>query len=271
MTKKQMPNNKQISNYKYEASKRAETVLEVLIAVFILSFMVIQAGQLQISSIRHETMNEYLLIADGLATEGVEMMRNVVASNRLRYSANVDACWDTLPAPNSVSDAAIDINNCDQPQNTIAGGGAGVANYYLRRDPETLQFSIEPAFRPIRFFVNQYLTTDFSRNNCSNNFGEDYRVLQYDDPAGLPGFCIRGAPVGAPNYNSLYYSAARNSPEYNRGIQTPFFRGITVEPVVPFAGAPRSALRVTSTVNFIYLGKVHEVKASTVVHRKALR
>ena len=233
--------------------KRGETVLEVLIAIFVISMMIMQAGQLQISAIRHAKINEYMLIGDLLSSEGVEAMKAFVASNGLRFSSKPE-CWDSLPSAG--------LSDCESPQNKIAA-----TTYALHRDPVTLGWSLLQS--PVLDFAAQMRSLDAAgiRAECSTRTAENFRVMLFESPSDYPADCTRVVPnVNVIGYNSLYYSSPNSSPLYNMGRQTSYYRGIKVTSIdSPPPVGERLSLAVEASVAYKNLGKWEVVKSSIIL------
>ncbi len=75
-------------------SKRAETILEVIAAIFVIAVGSASATSLVVSSLRSNGLSRDNLIAMNLAVEGVEAMRNIRDSNWLRFAYDKDNCWN---------------------------------------------------------------------------------------------------------------------------------------------------------------------------------
>lgn len=71
-----------------------ETLLEVIVALLVISMGAATATSLIITAIRANVFNKDSLIALNLAQEGLEYMRNLRDSNWLAYSANTQGCWN---------------------------------------------------------------------------------------------------------------------------------------------------------------------------------
>jgi Tfp pilus assembly protein PilV len=77
--------------------KRAETLLEVMIALVVLTLGSISATSLILSAINANIYNKDALMALNLAQEGIEYMRNLRDTNWIRFSANRQGCWNVRP------------------------------------------------------------------------------------------------------------------------------------------------------------------------------
>ena len=67
---------------------RGETLLEVIVALLVLTIGSASATSLIVTSIRANQFNKDSLIALNLAQEGIEYMRNLRDTNWIKFSAN---------------------------------------------------------------------------------------------------------------------------------------------------------------------------------------
>lgn len=88
---------KTIVKNKVFRQKRGETILEVIIALFVIVLGSGAATVLIVSAIQANTFSKDNLVALNLAVESVEAMRNIRDSNWLKYSYDKDACWNLKP------------------------------------------------------------------------------------------------------------------------------------------------------------------------------
>lgn len=95
--------------------KRAESLMETIIAITVIALIVTGAGIMVRISILGNELSQDRMTALNLAREGVEAMRNIRDTNWLRYAAKKDTCWNTLDD----GGVPIDITNCDDVLNLI--------------------------------------------------------------------------------------------------------------------------------------------------------
>jgi type II secretory pathway pseudopilin PulG len=76
---------------------KAETLLEVLIAIGMMAMAAATATELVVSCLQTITYNRDALVALNLAQEGVEYMRNLRDSNWIKYSSSTEKCWNLMP------------------------------------------------------------------------------------------------------------------------------------------------------------------------------
>jgi type II secretory pathway pseudopilin PulG len=79
-------------------ARRGETLLEVIVALLVLTIGSATATSLIVTSIRANQFNKDSLIALNLAQEGLEYMRNLRDTNWIKFSANNKGCWNMKPA-----------------------------------------------------------------------------------------------------------------------------------------------------------------------------
>lgn len=85
---------KQMNFYK---TKSGETLLEVIMAVFIVATGSAAATGLIVSSLQANSFSRDSLVAMNLAVEGIEAVRNIRDTNWLKYSFDKEHCWNVLP------------------------------------------------------------------------------------------------------------------------------------------------------------------------------
>ena len=87
--------------------KAAESLIEVIIAVFVVSLGSSVATSLVVTSIQSNSFSRDNLIALNLATEGLEAMRNIRDNNWLRFSFDKGKCWNISPETTDCSTGKI--------------------------------------------------------------------------------------------------------------------------------------------------------------------
>jgi len=83
------PMSKGTSDVQRVACKKAFSILELVIAIFVLTIGIIGALQLISSTIRNSINTRNSVIASGLAQEGVELVRNIRDNNMLLALSNL--------------------------------------------------------------------------------------------------------------------------------------------------------------------------------------
>lgn len=84
--------------------KRAETLLEVMVALVVMTIGSVSAATLILAAINANIYNKDALMALNLAQEGIEYMRNLRDTNWIRFSANRQGCWNVKPGAHDCSD-----------------------------------------------------------------------------------------------------------------------------------------------------------------------
>ncbi len=77
--------------------KKGETIIEVLVALMIVTLGAATATTLIVVSLRANQFNKDSLVALNLAQEGVEYLHNLRDTNWLKFSGNTQNCWNTKP------------------------------------------------------------------------------------------------------------------------------------------------------------------------------
>jgi hypothetical protein len=70
-----------------------ETLVEALVAIFVLTIVGMVASSMIVSAIRTMRLNEDYLIAQSLTVEAVEAIKNIRDTNWLRYPTDKEKCW----------------------------------------------------------------------------------------------------------------------------------------------------------------------------------
>lgn len=87
--------NKRIRQF---MKRRAESLVEVIIAIFIVSLGASVATGLIVTSLQSNSFSRDNLIALNLVEEGIEAMRAVRDTNWLKYGYDKEGCWNLLPS-----------------------------------------------------------------------------------------------------------------------------------------------------------------------------
>lgn len=75
-------------------SHSGETLIEIMIAVSVLMIALAPSSALYIDSIKSTAANRDYLVAETLAEEGIELVRNIRDTNALKFSAKAKECWN---------------------------------------------------------------------------------------------------------------------------------------------------------------------------------
>lgn len=217
---------------------RAETLIEVIIAVSILMVIMAPASALYISSTRTIAGNRNDLIAAALAEEGIEMVRNMRDTNLLRFSPKATNCWNTRPEHE-------DLSNCEAAGNKIAAG-----RYRLTLNPSTLAWELkEPV--PSESQLAEPADNPADSILAAGNI-EEYRLRHDLDISTIPACTAPSEPTHCTYHTSLYFSPPAGFSD--TGTTSPFYRQITIDYLdLDGSGAADSAdpaMRVTSLVQY---------------------
>lgn len=101
---------------------KAESLLEVIVSIFVVSVGAAVATSLIVTSLQSNSFSRDNLIALNLAQEGIEAVRLVRDTNWLKYSFDKDNCWNLLPGKS--------CTNAPDPNDTMIDG-----NYIAEFDP----------------------------------------------------------------------------------------------------------------------------------------
>lgn len=97
--------------------KKAESLVEVIMAIFIVALGSSVATSLIISALQANEFSRDNLIALNLAVEGIEAMRAIRDANWLRFSYDKEGCWnmrpevtDCLTSPSPITDGNYTVD-----------------------------------------------------------------------------------------------------------------------------------------------------------------
>lgn len=106
-------------------NKRGETLLEVLIALTLVTVSAAAAASAITSANKGISLSKNYLIAQNLASEGLEIVKNIRDTNWMKFPINKDVCWLNLNL------TALTSSEC----NPIVYYGDGANNdYYISLD-----------------------------------------------------------------------------------------------------------------------------------------
>lgn len=87
--------NKHIRQF---VKRKAESLVEVIIAIFVVSLGASVATGLIVTSLQSNSFSRDNLIALNLVEEGIEAMRAIRDTNWLKYGYDKEGCWNLLPS-----------------------------------------------------------------------------------------------------------------------------------------------------------------------------
>ncbi len=142
-----------------KSRKKAETLLEVTIAVGIVAMGAATAAHLIVTSLRANQYNKETLQALNLAQEGIEYMHNLRDTNWIKFSSNTEDCWNILP----------EKAQCDRATTTdfIQGGNYLLAEKLVSKTGADLDIGDDQgvdgqdaAFRLAYYDINKTIDSD---------------------------------------------------------------------------------------------------------------
>jgi len=135
-----------------------ETLIEVIMALFVVAVGSAAATSLIVTAIQANSFSRDNLIALNLAVEGIESMRNIRDTNWLRFGFNKEDCWNINPAETA----------CTPLSDTIVAG-----DYTVDLNPNTFQWTL-----------TQVVSGGLDLSDAVSD--ADYRLNYIDvDPTGL--------------------------------------------------------------------------------------
>jgi hypothetical protein len=108
--------------------RSAETILEVIMALFVVATGSATATSLVVNSLQSNSFSRDNLIGLNLAVEGVEAVRNIRDTNWLKFGYDKTNCWNVMPG--------LAVTDCSSASAISAG------NYTLSLDPATMSWSL---------------------------------------------------------------------------------------------------------------------------------
>jgi len=77
--------------------RAADTLIEVMVALFVLTLGSLAATSLVVSSLQANTFSKDSLVAVNLAVEGIEAIRNIRDTNWIKFAYDKENCWLMYP------------------------------------------------------------------------------------------------------------------------------------------------------------------------------
>lgn len=210
--------------------RKAETLLEAIIAISILLIILGPASAMYVDSIRTVGGNRTDVVAAALAEEGLEIMRNMRDTNFMKFSPKAETCWNIRPADPNFTPT---LDNCDKAPNKIGDETKlDPILFKLMLNPDTLEWTLDAGVTPPPKSLS------------------DYR-LRLDTPTLSDPEC----PINAPachTHTGLYFLPPPALPGPSpRGQDSLFNREVTVEYVDANGDSVADpVMRITSTVTY---------------------
>ncbi|MBD3270555.1 hypothetical protein GF376_03440 [Candidatus Peregrinibacteria bacterium] len=173
-----------------KGSKRAETLLEVIIAIGMISIAAATSATLIVTSLNAVSFNKDSLIALNLAQEGLEAVKNLRDTNWIKFSSAPERCWNLLPGELS----------CPNPKAQVSFLNSS-SEYSLtetleeQSDTLDLEDGTDDAFRIRRYDINSDGVADFSRSGVESgaldstkyyrSISIEYKNVSYDESNNL--------------------------------------------------------------------------------------
>jgi|WetSurMetagenome_2_1015567.scaffolds.fasta_scaffold155187_2 hypothetical protein len=213
--------------------RSGETIVEVLMALFIVATGSATATALIVSSIQSNAFSRDNLIALNLAVEGLESVRNIRDSNWLKFGYDKTNCWNMMP---TVGAPPAPPTSCT-PDDLIKAG-----NYTASLDTGTMAWNLS--------------SVDAGALNLRNeDLVNDQYILYFKDinPA-----VDSDGDGNATNDKDMYIAGAATNPASS------FYRMITISYPAGTPNPPQGAteMTITSLVQW-KTGEVHQIRIQT--------
>lgn len=208
---------------------RGETLVEVIIAVFVVSLGSAIAASLIVTSFQANTLSRDNLIAMNLAGEGIEAVRGVRDTNWLKYGFDKDNCWNVLPSE----------SGCSLTSNKITAG------YYTVELDQNLVWQMTK--------VNPQIALNLGSSSALNNDLYKLKILSRNE---VPFFSHYLLDYPA----SVNYEELEENPQYGR-----FYRMIEILNIIPDAGGTPVSMEVKSSVQWKTQGRVNTASLNLIL------
>lgn len=208
--------------FKHSGLKKGESLVEVIMAIFVVAMGSAVATSLIVSALQSNAFSRDNLIALNLAVEGIEAVRSIRDSNWVKFSYDKTGCWNMRP----------EVTDCKDPTAKQITQG----NYSVDVDlaPNEYQWAIPNA--PFSAALDL---------NAPGNGSDPYQLFYYD---------INSAD-GSSSHDIL---ASLSSSGAIKNDPSRFYRMIQV--TYPTSGAPTDQeMDVVSTVQWVSQGVTHQV------------
>ncbi len=215
---------------KFRFTKRpAESLIEVIIAIFVVSLGAGIASTLVVSALQSNSFSRDNLLALNLAVEGIEAMRDIRDTNWLKFSFDRKNCWDLIPRAAACVDPNLKIED---------------ANYTVYLDKSY-------NWQLISVGTDSGSALDLDAVNKSTNSSYQLAILT---SGGSSEKKIYSSNKTLNENPSSFTNLAQNDPFYDR-----FYRMIQVNHL------DANSISVTSVVQWKSQNVVHSIKLSTLL------
>jgi len=244
---------KKIGSKKW-AMKRGETIVEVLVALVVVTIGAATATSLIVASLKANQFNKDSLVALNLAQEGLEYMHNLRDTNWIKFSGNTQGCWNTVP--NSATCSVANLLPATTATSGYALGMDASSNNTLIATAKALDLTdgtdaVEEKYRMSYFDLDNSTDSDGIDRADSASLGaklDDYDYIG----SGYTGHTVVDKSKFYRSIEVQYKTIAASSPW-----------GLSA------AGSPSVAdlMVVTSTVDWMDGAAQHQVKLSSSLTR----
>lgn len=237
------------------AKKRGETIIEVLVALLVVTIGSATATSLILTSMRATQFNKDSLVALNLAQEGLEYMRNLRDTNWLKFSGNTQGCWNTIPnsATCDASGGTTALAATDATKAYALGlNASAMTNLTMVAAPLSLSGGVTPSVAPYQLnYYDLSPTVDSDGTNRGiaglTNLTDDYDYMG----SGYTG------------------QTAVNPTRFYRSINVTYFKLDGTTWVASPEGSPTAAdmMVITSTVYWLDASTVNKIQLNSALTR----
>lgn len=224
--------------------KSGESLVEVIVAIFVVSIGSSVATTLIVSALQANTFSRDSLIALNLATEGLEAMRNIRDSNWLRFSYDKANCWNISPT----------ATDCTLNQNGVGNNNPMLPGFYtIDLQPNNFTYHLTQVMSGFPLDLTHPIANS-----------APYQLSAVDLDAARD----TDNDLNPSNDHDFFASNVVNDPSshyLDLGL-TPFYRMIEISyPNGPANDPTDQSLTVTSTVQWQAQGVPHSVVLQTIL------
>lgn len=205
--------------------RKGETLIEIIIAMGILTIGAFIGGTLITDSLRSTVVNKNYLLAVNLSREGIEAVRAIRDTNWLVFPHNTKDCWDV------VDDELVTPSTCGT-SNKFTTQTYYRVNLKAAADASPYKWVLEPA------------GDDSAFTPATSTEDRKFYLLAPDSS----------------NANFYRHQADTGTQEYATD-GTSFYRAITIEDV----DGAEDKVRVTSTINWLERGEFNEMLTESIL------
>lgn len=186
---------------------RAETLLEVIIALSVLMITLSYSASVITSGISQLGRSHNRVIATSLAKEGLEAIRNIIGTNLFRFNENQEACWNAgkIDADEIVAVDGVGECTANKIGNPASTDVTAFRLIFKREDGifTLTQVNPNPPATWMTAYFALYLVRDNGQAIGADEAIEEENIMYVDSANAEPADAVTGLP------QPRYYRAMR--------------------------------------------------------------